>query len=404
MAKSDRIILHIAGPDRPGVTAKLAEVIASEHARLVNIGQSVLHGYLNLSAVVDLPTTSGALREILFSVSALGLKVDVSPFTAEMEETPFPPRSALCVSFLGALGDGSSLAQITRYIASKNLNIRQVRPLSDDGISGVELIADSASHELTDGDVHQLRGDLLALGHKLQVDMAIQRDDIFRRNKRLVCMDVDSTFVNGELIDELAALVGVKDQVAAITKRAMAGELDFSQALRERVKLLKGLPIDRAKGLSDQFELNPGAETFVKILKSLGFRVGLVSGGFDFFVDQLRQRFALDFAFANELETHDGVITGEVVGTIVDPQRKAQLLKDMAKTYEVRLEQTVAIGDGANDIFMLQTAGLGIAYRGKPKLQEVADMSLNHNEGRLDALLHLMGFTAQELAGIANSQ
>ncbi|MGE0320922.1 MAG: phosphoserine phosphatase SerB [Polyangiaceae bacterium] len=401
MAQNDRIILHVAGPDRPGVTAKLAEVIASEHARLVNIGQSVLHGYLNLSAVIDLPTTSGALREILFSVSALGLKVDVAPFTAEMEETPFPPRSALCVSFLGALGDGSSLAEITRYIAGKNLNIRQIRPLSDDGFSGVELIADSEEKELTDTDVMELRGDLLAMGARLHVDMAVQRDDIFRRNKRLVCMDVDSTFVNGEFIDELAELCGVKDRVAEITKRAMAGELDFSGALRERVKLLEGLPMERARSLSDRFELNPGAETFVKILKSLGFRVGLVSGGFDFFVDELRQRFSLDFAFANELEVKDGLLTGNVLGTIVDPQRKAQLLKDMAKTYEVRLEQTVAIGDGANDIFMLQTAGLGIAYRAKPKLQAVADMSLNHNEGRLDALLHLMGFTAQELAGIA---
>ncbi len=401
MSSKDRIILHIAGPDRPGITARLAEVIATERARLVNIGQSVLHGYLNLSAVVDLPTTSGALRAILFSVSALGLKVDVSPFTAEMEKTQASPHSALCISFLGALGDGSSLAKITGYIASKDLSIRQIRPLSDDGMSGVELIADVDDRALSEAEIHSIRGDLLLMSRDLQVDMAVQRDDIFRRNRRLVCMDVDSTFVKGELIDELAELAGVKDRVAEITRRAMAGELDFSEALRERVRLLQGLPIEQARGLGERFELNPGAATFVKILKSLGFRVGLVSGGFDFFVDELRQRFALDFAFANELEVEGGKLTGEVTGTVVDPQRKAQLLKDMAKTYEVRLEQTVAIGDGANDIFMLQTAGLGIAYRGKPKLQEVADMSLNHNQGRLDALLHLMGFTAQELAGFA---
>ena len=212
-------------------------------------------------------------------------------------------------------------------------------------------------------------------------------------------MDVDSTFVKGEFIDELAGLVGVKEEVAAITARAMRGELNFKNALAERVKLLEGLPLSKAKALADKFELTPGADRFVKVLKSLGYRVGLVSGGFDFFVEELKARFGLDFAFSNELEVQDGVITGRVHGSVVDGERKAQVLKDMAKVYKCRLEQTVAIGDGANDMLMLQAAGLGIAFRAKPKLQEVAHMSLNHHE-RLDTLLFLMGFSTRDIATV----
>ena len=352
MSDNDRIVLHIAGLDQPGVTAKLAEIIASEQAQLVNIGQSVLHGYLTMSAIVELPPTSPTLRKILFAVTDLGLKVELSPLKAGLGQL-VTASASLVVTMLGELGDGSAVAEITSFMAAKDMNIREIRPLSDDGVVGLELIADVAKPELPESAIRDLRGELLSLGRKLCVDMAVQRDDIFRRTKRLVCLDVDSTFVKGEFIDELAQLVGVKDRVAAITHRAMAGELDFSQALAERVKLLEGLPIEKAKGLADQFELNPGAERFVRTLKSLGFRVGLVSGGFDIFVDDLRQRFGLDFSFANELEVHEGVLTGRVSGTVVTPERKAQVLKDTSKVYKCRIEQTVAIGDGANDMLML---------------------------------------------------
>jgi phosphoserine phosphatase len=209
-------------------------------------------------------------------------------------------------------------------------------------------------------------------------------------------MDVDSTFVQAEVINELAALVGCEAEVAEITERAMRGELDFEQALGERVKLLKGLPIEKAKSVIDQIELTPGAGQFVRTLKSLGYRVGLVSGGFDFFVDELKARFGLDFAFANELEVVDGKLSGKVQGTVLDASRKAQLLKDMAKVYKCRLQQTIAIGDGANDIHMLQTAGMGISYHGKPRLQEIADMSLNHHSS-MEKLLLLMGYHAGDL-------
>jgi phosphoserine phosphatase len=394
----DRIVIHVAGNDRPGVTARLTEIIAEERASLVNIGQSVLHGYLMLSAIVDMPPESNALRRVLFAVSELGLRLEVSPLHVGGSLPPPSRAPGLCITVLGTLADGKAVAHITREMAERGMNIGEIRSLSDEGLTGLELIADLDAL-VSDAELAELRGQFLRLGAELGVDLAVQKDDIFRRNKRLVCMDVDSTFVKGEFIDELAGVAGVKEQVAAITTRAMRGELDFRQALAERVKLLEGMPFEKAKALAKEFELTPGAERFVRVLKSMGFRVGLVSGGFDFFVDDLKSRYGLDFAFSNELEVKDGVITGRVQGTIVDGERKAQVLKDMSKVYKVRLEQSVAIGDGANDMLMLKAAGLGIAFRAKPKLQAVADLSLNHHE-RLDTLLFLMGFTARDLLNL----
>lgn len=394
----DRIVLHIAGADRPGVTARLTEIIAEEKADLVDIGQSVLHGYLMLSAIVDIPTSSDAFRKILFAAADLGLRLEVSPYRTESldEGALADVPASLAVTVLGPLSDGGATAQITRFMAERGMNIREIRSLSDQELAGLELIVDLPPGTQRGLDLGDLRGRLLALGMTLGVDLAVQRDDMFRRNKRLVCMDVDSTFVKGELIDELADLVGAKEKVAAITARAMRGELDFKQALAERVRLLEGLPFERAKALADNAQLMPGADRFVRVLQGLGYRVGLVSGGFNFFVDELKQRYGLDFAFSNELEVADGKLTGRVRGSVVDAERKAQVLRDMAQAYHLRLGQTVAVGDGANDVLMLQTAGLGIAFRAKPKLQEVAHMSLNHHE-RLDTLLYLMGYNAKNI-------
>ena len=390
-------MLHIAGADRPGVTSTLAQIIAEENATLVTLGQSVLHGYLMLSAIVDIPASSEALRRILFAVNELGLRLEVSAY-APVADSARSSTPALCVTMLGSLGDGRAMSELCRFLAGRGFNILDIRTLSEPRLDGLELLVDlSGSGAPSQAKLSALRGEILALGQTLSVDIAVQLDDVFRRNKRLVCLDVDSTFMQGELIDELAELVGRKAEVAAITERAMQGELDFKTALTERVAVLEGLPLARAVDLAGRIDPTPGAVQFARVLKSLGFRVGLVSGGFDFFVDRLKQRFGLDFAFANELEVIDDKLTGKVEGSIVDPERKAQILRDMTKVYKFRLEQTVAVGDGANDMLMLQTAGLGIAYRAKPKLQEVADMTLNHHV-ELDSLLFLMGFSARELS------
>jgi phosphoserine phosphatase len=395
MQHQNRIVLHVAGNDRPGVTARLAQIIAAENATLVDVGQSVLHGYLMWSAIVDIPENSNALRQLLFAVSELGLRLEVSAFKPQQGDPP-EVGPGLCVTALGQLGEGVAVAKIASFMAERQMNIREIRSLSTGELSGLELIGELPPGTGNNGALAALRGQVLELGIELGIDLAVQKDDVFRRNKRLVCMDVDSTFVQGELIDELAELQGIKPQVAEITARAMRGELDFRAALTERVKLLEGLPMEKALTLAEKTRLTPGAEHFVRTLKGMGYRVGLVSGGFDFFVDKLKERHGLDFAFSNELEVQGGLLTGRVQGSVVDPERKAQVLKDMAKVYGVRMEQTVAIGDGANDMLMLQSAGLGIAFHAKPKLQQVADMSLNHN-ARLDTLLFLMGFTARDL-------
>ncbi len=389
--REDRLILHITGMDRPGVTSTVTSILAREGARLLDLGQSVLLGYLNLSLVVEVPPGSDALRQTLFAVADLGLRFEVEPFGKRTRSHTSNASGGLSVLLLGELTQGHVVAAATGLMAEKGLNILELKTLAGQEIHGLELLAElPAGAEARDPNYFStLRSNFLDLATKYSADVALQRDDIYRRNKRLVCMDVDSTFIQMEVIDELAKLAGAGEKVAAITERAMRGELDFRQALHERVASLKGLPFEKAKGLLEKVPLTPGAETLVRTLKDLGFHVGLVSGGFDFFVDELKRRFGLDFAFANQLEVRDGLLTGKVSGSIVDAERKAQLLRDMAQVYRCRLEQTVAIGDGANDRLMLQEAGLGIAFHAKPKLQEVAHASFNRNW--LDSVLYLMG-------------
>jgi phosphoserine phosphatase len=340
---------------------------------------------------------------MLFAVGQLGLRLEVSAFRESDSHAPAQEseaNSSLCVTLLGELTSGAALAQVTRFLADQRLNIREIRTLSEEDFSALELRVDrlgsnGLNGKLNNDELCLLRGQILKLARTLDVDIAVQRDDIYRRNKRLVCIDVDSTFVAIEVIDELARIAGCGDRVAAVTERAMRGELDFESALRERVRLLKGLEFAKAQALLEKIPLTPGAQNLVSTLKALGFTVGLVSGGFDFFVDELKQRFQLDFAFSNQLEVNEGVLTGELKGRIIDAQGKAQALCDMAQLYRCKLEQTVGVGDGANDLLMLQKAGLGIAFRAKPKVQAVADLSLNQN--RLDSLLLLMGLHMREI-------
>lgn len=297
---------------------------------------------------------------------------------------------------LGDVSSAQAISAICQTLRSEGLLVSRVDSIGSQRLAGVNILAHR--EKLTNADLRVLREKLLEQGQQQHVDLAVQRDDVYRTSKRLLCMDVDSTFVKGEFIDELAELCGVKAQVAEITARAMRGELDFEASLRARVALLEGLPMSRARELCDRFELTPGAEDLVRTVKRLGMRVGLVSGGFDFFVEALKERFGLDFTFANELEVQDEKLTGRVIGTVVDSARKAQVLKDMSHVFGIRPEQTIAAGDGANDIEMIQAAGLGIAYQAKPRLQEVADTRFNQHD-RLDTLLYLMGFDAELIVG-----
>jgi phosphoserine phosphatase len=400
----DQILVHIDGPDRPGVTSTLTQIVSDEGANIIDLGQSVLHGYLTLSAIIGLPPGSDVLKKLLFAVSSLGLKLEVSSWASKSHpaiDLPSPKAvfaESLCITLLGNLSDGKALSKTTQFLASRSINIRDIKTLSPGkNLNGIEFSVDLfADQPVSRDELKELRGQILTLAGELKCDLAVQQDDIFRRHKRMLCMDVDSTFIQIEVIDEMARVAGVYDKVAAITERAMQGKLDFKEALRERVSLLKGLKLSEARKILDKIPLTPGAEKLVSAVKRLGFKVGLVSGGFDFVVDELKRRFHLDFAFSNKLEVDSlGAFTGIVSGSIVDGERKAQVLHDMTQVLSFHPSQTIAVGDGANDRLMLESAGLGIAFKAKPKLQEVADLSIN--QGSLDSLLLLMGISSKDL-------
>lgn len=391
-ATKERLVVYLSGVTPKPVLADLSAKLAELPARLLHIFQSRLEDAVIVGVIVESESPSrieAALRQF-----AAGHDLHFHAEAAGPNEGESARPFRLCVTLLGDLADARALGAVSQTLIERGLRVREVHSLGKDGLRGAEIIA-AHEQELAPAAYRALRSELLGLGPSLGIDLAVQKDDFYRRSKRLLCMDVDSTFVKGEFIDELAEMVGVKAQVAEITARAMRGELDFVGSLRARVRLLKGLPMSRARELCDRFELSPGAAELVQTVRRLGIRVGLVSGGFDFFVEMLKDRFALDFAFANELEVENGLLTGEVLGSIVDASRKAQLLKDVAHVFGVRPEQAIAVGDGANDIQMLQAAGLGIAYQAKPRLREVADLRFDHHT-RLDTLLYLMGFDVAE--------
>ncbi len=389
-----RKVLHLSGKDPQGVLPEFCALLSSEGAELVHLSQSSVHECLVVTAEVLCEGPQLSEKASAFAKD-LGLHLEVTELPHPQETVP---ECGLWITALGTLSSGEALSQIASTVRKSGLRIARVDSISGEGLLGINLLA-SRKEPISRSDFATLRELLLKLAPALSVDLAVQRDDVYRTSKRLLCMDVDSTFVKGEFIDELADLCGVKAEVAAITDRAMRGELDFEASLRERVRLLKGLSTEKTRALCDHFELTPGADDLVRVVKSLGMKVGLVSGGFDFFVEFLRRRFGLDFAFANELGVEGGVLSGEVLGTVVDSHRKAQILKDMAHVFDIQLAQTVAAGDGANDIEMLKVAGLGIAFQAKPRLQEVADTSFNYSD-RLDPLLYLMGFDARKLSAV----
>lgn len=391
-AAPQRQVLHLTGRDAPGAVTSFCALLADCDARLLHLTQSSVHGCLVLNAEIEGGAADLTTRAQDFAQS--------HKLLLESTELPATSQARLAcgvwVTVLGDIHNAQAVAAICQSLRDDGLVISRVDSIGSQRLAGVNILAHRET--LTNAELRLLREKLLAQGQEQKVDLAVQRDDVYRTSKRLLCMDVDSTFVKGEFIDELAELCGVKAQVAEITARAMRGELDFEASLRARVALLKGLPMSRARELCERFELTPGAEDLVRTVKRLGMRVGLVSGGFDFFVEALKERFGLDFTFANELEVEDDKLTGQVIGTVVDSARKAQVLKDMSHVFGIRPEQTIAAGDGANDIEMIQAAGLGIAYQAKPRLQEVADTRFNQHD-RLDTLLYLMGFDAELIVG-----
>jgi phosphoserine phosphatase len=391
------VLVTMTGPDRPGIIAAVTGQIATAGARIRDIEQTVTHPLLSLSVLIDFTTGESdqkpLIKDLLFLAKELGLNLDFQVLT-EAEYRRKSTRHAYVLTIMGGEVNAVALARISRILADHEVNIERISKLTQGQLRCVEFLV-TVPPEL---DVKAMTRVLLGEGSGLGVDIAVQKEGLYRRAKRLIVMDMDSTLIQIEVIDELARLAGVGAEVEAITERAMNGELDFSGALRARVALLKGLPAAALEEVYRTIPFTPGAKTLVRVLKRLGFRTAVISGGFSFFTDRLKAELGLDYAFANDLAIDNGRVTGAVHGTIVDGVRKAELLEEIAAREGITLDQVIAIGDGANDLPMLGKAGLGIAFNAKARVREQADTHINQQS--LDSILYLLGLSERDMTEI----
>ena len=401
---SEIILINLTGPDGPGITQQLGEILADHDVRILDIGQSVIHDTLTLGILIELPPESEShpvLKDLLFKAHAWDLQVRFTPVGLDEYETWVAAhgKQRHILTLLGPQLSARHLAGVGEVASRHGLNIDHITRLS--GRVSVREPDESQrscvefSVRGTPDDASRLRADLLELAHELDVDIAFQVDDIFRRNRRMVAFDMDSTLIQTEVIDELAAAKGVGPEVAAITERAMNGELDFEQSLRARLALLEGLPVEVLGEIAERLPLTDGAERLISTLRALGYTTAILSGGFTYFGEHLKELLGIDYVHANELEVKDGRLTGGVIGRVVDGARKAELLREIAAKEEIRLEQVIAVGDGANDLPMLDAAGLGIAFHAKPKVRAEAGQVIS-NLG-LDGILYLIGMSDRDV-------
>ncbi len=401
---SEVVLINLTGPDRPGITRDLSSILARHNVRVLDIGQAVIHDTLTLGILVEVPPESEShpvLKDVLFKAHEWDLQARFSPIGLPEYErwVAAQGQPRYIMTLIGTQLMAKHLEGLGQVVTRHGLNIDNITRLSGrvslevptpDRPSCVEL-----SLRGTPDDASALRGELLELAQDLSVDIAFQVDDVYRRNRRLVAFDMDSTLIQTEVIDELAEAAGVGDEVAGITEAAMNGELDFNASLIKRVGLLKGLDASVLETIAKNLPITPGAERLINTLRSLGYRTAILSGGFTYFGEDLKRRLGIDFVYANELEIKNGKLTGRVTGEIVDGARKAALLRQLAEQEGLRLEQTIAVGDGANDLPMLDCAGLGIAFHAKPKVRASAKQVIS-NLG-LDGILYLIGMSDREV-------
>ncbi|HTK63266.1 MAG TPA: phosphoserine phosphatase SerB [Pseudonocardia sp.] len=387
------VLLTVTGPDRPGVTSVLFTVLTRHGVELLDVEQVVIRGQLTLGALVATDRDPEGVQEAVEQAMA---SISMTVRTSIQNDVPQERRgSSHVVLVLGQPITAKAFGAVAQALAGVGANIDAIRRVADYPVTGLELLVSSA-----DGAQHPhgtLRTKLVEVAATVGVDIAVERAGLARRGKRLIVFDVDSTLIQGEVIEMLAAHAGpdAEAQVRAVTEQAMRGELDFTESLERRVAVLEGLPETVLTEVADALELTPGARTTIRTLKRLGYRCGVVSGGFSAVVRQLVDELGLDFCAANELEVKDGLLTGRVIGDVVDRAGKAEALRAFAGEYDIPLEQCVAVGDGANDIDMLSTAGLGVAFNAKPALREVADTALSHPY--LDVVLFVLGITRDEV-------
>ncbi|NIQ03484.1 MAG: phosphoserine phosphatase SerB [Nitrospinaceae bacterium] len=388
-----QVHVHIAGSDRPGILAEALAAIVHHECLVVDIKQFVFNGLLNLSILLESKNPK-ALEDLQQSLKEYGeqagMKVGAYPWDAEHRpEAPYKHR--LVVTLLGQAIGPIALAELTRILADLDINIIRIEQLDYETHHVLEIVI-GAKMVMTNVDILTA---LLHFKEHFEVDIAVQEDTLFRRNKRLIVLDADMTFLQCEVIDELGKMAGVGERMADITGKAMRGEIDFATALERRVRLLKGLTLAQLEELYRNLPLTPGAEDLVRILQHLNYKIAIVSGGFQFFIGKLKEKYRLDYGFANPLEIRDGVVTGEVEGEVIDALAKERILVSLAEKEGFSLQQVVAVGDGANDIHMLARAGLGIAFNAKPIVQQHAQASISIYN--LELILYFLGISGGEL-------
>ncbi|MGL5689454.1 MAG: phosphoserine phosphatase SerB [Bacteroidales bacterium] len=398
MEKTELVLIRITGADKPGVTATLTEVLANHNAFILDIGQADIHRTLCLGILFKTTSQKFAdiMKELLLKSYELGVTIKFAPITEDDYNrwVNMQGKNRYIITLIGRELTARMVTEVTKVIAEQDLNIDMIQrltgriPLNIDERQSRSCIEFSIRGN--PASLEAMQAQFMELSSRMGIDISFQLDDMYRRSRRLICFDMDSTLIETEVIDELADKAGVGEQVRAITESAMRGEIDFTESFLQRISLLKGLDISVMQEIAESLPISEGLERLMKTLKRVGFKVAILSGGFTYFGNYLKEKYGMDYVFANELEVKDGKLTGRHIGEIVDGRKKAELLKQLAEIENVDIAQTIAVGDGANDLPMLATAGLGIAYHAKPKVKESAGQSIS-NVG-IDGVLYFLGF------------